>query len=510
MNISIKRAQNDACIDSAERKKYGTQFKKTFIAIICMVAGLTACTNDDNFVEEQAPAGVPMSFNISVNEAESTTNAATTRAAKTSWANGDKIYVFFNGLATKYLILTYDGSSWANTSGGGTLLDTDFSGLGTKKLTAVHFPVAVDVAYADNKFSFTSGGKPVYNYYLFETGKDYTVDGTTITATLSMGKPTDMVQIHVAGIQGSVADYTFGCSKMKPVACASVGTDGAITESVLQAGARVSGFADSDGGIFAGRLVYPGTEKDYTFTVASDANIYTLTRTGKTLTAGKMYNFPSLSTTGGTNWTVTAASDLYVDLGITVDGKSVKWAKCNLGATTETGYGDYFAWGEVTGYNEGKKNFAWSTYTYGSAYDRITKYCNSSSYGKDGFTDALTILQPEDDAAYAALGGKFRMPTKAEFDALLALSKEWVTNYNSSGINGYKFTGNGQTLFLPAAGRRYDTYLYYVGSYGTYLSSSLNHLGNPGLAWSLNFVSDDANTNNYYRYGGFPVRPVSE
>ena len=465
-----------------------------------MAAGLMSCAKDvlDPQEENSQKEGVPMTFNVTVLE---------TKAAKTDWADGDKIYVFFNGLETKYLLLERSSGAWTNTSGGGTLRDTDFSGLGTKKLTAVHFPVAVDVAYADSKFSFTSGGKPVYNYYLFETGKDYTVSGTTVTATLSMGKPADMVQIHVAGIQGSVADYTFGCTKIKPVACASVGTDGAITESVLQAGARLSGVADADGGIFAGRLT-TAAAANYKFTVASDANIYTLTRDSKALTAGKMYNFPSLSTTGGSNWAVQNASDLYVDLGITVGGKKIYWAKCNLGATTETDYGDYFAWGETTGYNEGKTNFAWSNYAWGNADNALTKYCSNSSYGKDGFTDALTTtLLPEDDAAYAALGGEFRMPTKDEMDALCALTKEWVTNYNGSGINGYKFTGNGNTLFLPAAGYQYSTSLYRAGSYGDYWSSSL-YTDIPCVAWRLNFGSGDALKYDFYRCYGLSVRPV--
>ena len=460
---------------------------KKAILLFCMAAGLVSCAKDilDTEKENTQKEGVPMTFNVTVLE---------TKATKTDWADGDKIYVFFNGLETKYLILERSSGVWSNTSGGGTLMDSDFSSLGTKTLTAVHFPVTVDVAYADSKFSFTSGGKPMYNYYLFETGKDYTVDGTTVSATLSMGKPADMVQIHVAGIQGNVADYTFGCSKIRPVACASVGTNGAITESVLQAGARVSGFADSDGGIFAGRLTTTGAA-NYKFTVASDANIYTLTRDGKTLTAGKMYNFPSLSTTGGSNWAVQNASDLYVDLGL-----SVKWAKYNVGATTETGYGDYFAWGETTGYNEGKTNFAsdWSNYYFGTQ-SSFTKYTGSD----------YTVLQKEDDAAYAALGGKFRMPTKAEIDALLALSKKWVTNYNGSGINGYTFTGNGNTLFLPAAGYRDCTDFYDAGSYGYYWSSSLR-TDFPDSAWYLYFISGDAGANDSYRYYGFSVRAVSE
>lgn len=488
--------------------------KKTIIAFICMVAGLLSCTNDDNFVEEQTSAGVPMTFNISVDE------GAATRAAKTAWANGDKIYVFFNGLETKYLVLTYDGTSWSYTSGGGTLESTDFSGIETKTITAVHFPVAVDVTYADSKFSFTSDSKPVYNYYLYETGKAYTVSGTTVNATLSMGKPADMVQIHVAGIQANISAYTFGCSKIKPVACASVGTDGAITENVLQAGARVSGFADSDGGIFSGRLVYPDEEKDYTFTVASDANIYTLTRDNKTLTAGRMYNFPSLSTTGGSNWTVQNASDLYVDLGL-----SVKWAKCNVGSDTETDYGDCFAWGETTGYNEGKTNFAldWSTYLWGNAANALTKYCCDENFGKDGFTDGLTTLLPEDDTAYAAMGGKFRMPTVGEIDELVA-TKENTTDYTWTWCDGssekYKNTtvpgwkvvkkSTSATLFLPAAGAREDTSSpQFVGERGFYWSSSIN-MGYTAQAYMLfTFPNNNVYKNGYWqRKFGFSVRPV--
>lgn len=477
--------------------------KKIFIAFICMAAGLLSCTNDDNILEEQTPAGVPMSFNISVDE------TATMRAAKTSWANGDKIYVFFNGLATKYLVLTYDGSAWTNTSGGGTLLSTDFDGLDTKTITAVHFPTAVDVTYADSKFSFTSGGNPVYNYYLYETGKAYTVDGTTVNATLSMGKPDNMVQIHVAGIQANVSDYTFGCSKMRPVACASVGTDGAITESALQAGARVSGVADADGGIFAGRLVYPGTAKDYKFTLASNSKIYTLTRDSKTLTAGKMYNFPSLTTTGGSNWAVQNASDLYVDLGL-----SVKWAKYNVGATTETESGDYFAWGEVSGYNEGKTNFAWSTYFWGTSNTALTKYCNDANKGKDGYTDALTTLQPEDDAAYAAMGGKFRMPTAAEIQELIDTKSNttdytWTKYPSDAEFECWKIVKNSTnaTLYLRAGGYRYDTYLGSPGILGRYWSSSLDS-EHTDEALDGHFDTSDVNKNNNRRQLGFSVRAV--
>lgn len=483
-----------------------------------MSVGLLSCTSENFTSEEETLASVPMRFDIKV------ADNAETKAVKTDWANGDKIYVFFNGLGTKYLILERSNGIWSNTSGGGTLENTDFENLSTKTLTAVHFPVAVDVSYADNKFSFTNDSKPVYNYYLFQAGKDYTVSGNTVTATLTMGKPADMVQFHVAGIQTNVSDYTFGCSKIKPVACTSVGTNGAVTESVLQAGARLSGVADADGGIFAGRLTTTGSA-DYKFTLASDDYIYTLTRTSRTLTAGKMYNFPALSDTGDSNWAVTNASDLYVDLGITVGNKKVYWAKYNLGATTETDYGDYFAWGEITGYknykyNNGSTKFYWSNYLWGNTSTALTKYCNDARYGKGGFIDGLMTLQPEDDAAYAALGGKFRMPTSSEIDALLALSKEWVNNYNNTGISGYMFTGNGNTLFLPAGGKPYDNNSNEdcsAGNKGFYWSSSFHMYygwNYPEMASSLYFYKDSSSKKierqGGSRYSGFSVRPVSD
>ena len=280
---------------------------KKAIFLLCLAVGFLSCTKEPVTTQESA-TGVPMNFEISVAE---------TKADKTTWADGDKIYVFFKGLAAKYLVMTYNATTgWANTSGGDTLLDTDFSSLETKTLTAVHFPVNVKVTYDNGRFSFANSLslKPVYNYYLFQTGNAYTVAGATVTATLTMGKPADMVQIHVAGIQGEVSAYTFGCSKIRPVACKSVGTDGTITENVLHAGALLSGIADSDGGIFAGRLTDPGVETNYTFTVTDNSNIYTLTRSNRALTAGKMYNFPALSETGGANWSVSAKDSEYTDL----------------------------------------------------------------------------------------------------------------------------------------------------------------------------------------------------
>ena len=210
--------------------------------------------------------------------------------------------------------------------------------------------------------------------------------------------------------------------------------------------------------------------------------------------------------------------DYAVDLGL-----SVKWATCNVGATTPEGTGDYFAWGDTATYykpgyaqyespewKEGKGNgYDWSSYKYcNGSYNTQTKYCNSSSYGNNGFTDTKTTLDPEDDVAHVAWGGSWRMPTQADFNELLDnCDWSWVTQ---NGVNGWKVTSrkdSSRSIFLPAAGYRYGTDLNYVGSSGYYWSSSLSTDG-PYCAWYLSFNSDDHGTNYNYRYVGRSVRPV--
>ena len=193
---------------------------------------------------------------------------------------------------------------------------------------------------------------------------------------------------------------------------------------------------------------------------------------------------------------------VYVDLGLP---SGLKWADRNVGADKVEAYGDYFAWGET----KAKSDYSWSTYAYGSAKDELTKYCSKSSYGLNGFTDALTELELSDDAARANWGGNWRMPTDADFQELINnTTAEWVENYNGTGVKGYRFTSiNGNHIFLPAAGYRYDTSLDYVGSYGFYRSRSL-YQSDPYRAYGLGFNSGGVYVSNGYRNYGLSVRPV--
>ena len=75
------------------------------------------------------------------------------------------------------------------------------------------------------------------------------------------------------------------------------------------------------------------------------------------------------------------------------------------------------------------------------------------------------------DAARANWGGSWRLPTIAEMEELVNnCTWQWRTQ---NGVNGYKVTApNGNHIFLPAAGYRYESSLRNAGSGGYYWSST--------------------------------------
>ncbi|MCQ2069423.1 MAG: DUF1566 domain-containing protein [Bacteroidaceae bacterium] len=214
----------------------------------------------------------------------------------------------------------------------------------------------------------------------------------------------------------------------------------------------------------------------------------------------KSYNSTS---TGGDDNNNNNSPYEYVDLGL-----SVKWATYNVGATKPEEYGDYFAWGET----ETKSSYSWRSYkfrTSGDSYSNVkfNKYNTSSSYGT---VDNKTTLDAADDVAHIKWGGSWRMPTTFEQDELRDYCTWTWTTLN--GVNGYRVTSNmsgytDRSIFLPAAGYRYDTYFDYAGSCGYYWSSSL-YTDYPYSAWSVDFGSSGVNAYISSRYLGFSVRPV--
>ena len=138
------------------------------------------------------------------------------------------------------------------------------------------------------------------------------------------------------------------------------------------------------------------------------------------------------------------------------------------------------------------------------------------TYNKDnaallsaGYIDSTGNLVAAHDAATAHLGAPWRMPTDAEFAALIEnCTTTWIT---TNGVSGQLVTGKDayadRSIFLPAAGDGYDSGLRYPGSYGSYWSSTPGS-DNSNYAWDLHFYSGYFGGGRYGRYTGQSVRPV--
>jgi RNA polymerase subunit RPABC4/transcription elongation factor Spt4 len=183
----------------------------------------------------------------------------------------------------------------------------------------------------------------------------------------------------------------------------------------------------------------------------------------------------------------------YVDLGLP---SGTLWATCNIGASKPEEFGNYFAWGETSGYNEGKRIFDDEHYKFrikkksmsGSKWI-YTKYCDNKNNGE---VDNKLSLDKEDDAAYVQWGKGWRMPTTAQFEELI--NKEYTTQelISKSGVKGLLITSkaNGNSIFIPEAGHHgYDVTNGYSGE----IERKSHYYKNSGNYWTKDRLSGTYN-----------------
>ncbi|MDE5773615.1 MAG: DUF1566 domain-containing protein, partial [Muribaculaceae bacterium] len=176
----------------------------------------------------------------------------------------------------------------------------------------------------------------------------------------------------------------------------------------------------------------------------------------------------------------------YVDLGLP---SGLKWATCNVGASSPTDYGDYFAWGEI----KPKSNYTVSTSI--TANKSIGDFSGNVNY----------------DAARANWGGTWRMPSDTEMRELVNKCT-WVWT-SKSGVKGCLVKGpNGNEIFLPATGEFSGESLYNCGFEGNYWSSTPDHTDYDGdrLEFDVHFDGLGISVQWSNRPYGYSVRPVSE
>lgn len=171
----------------------------------------------------------------------------------------------------------------------------------------------------------------------------------------------------------------------------------------------------------------------------------------------------------------------WVDLGLP---SGTKWATMNVGASSETDYGNYYI-------------------------------CRAGS----------DVYQPEtmpnnQDTATVVYGENWTTPTYIQIQELIQnTTYEFVIDYNSSGKNGALFTAeNGATLFIPAAGFAHESEEKYNEPTDTYYyDAEYTGLGLDVYIRGEGFLNEDDDNmtglhngqlEQLYEFSGYPVRPV--
>lgn len=317
----------------------------------------------------------------------------------------------------------------------------------------------------------------------FQESGNYSVDITGLTPTISYAfRPYSIIGSQVSYGEAVTLRIPSTAEVVLTEAATGVGVHSATLSGVLSADVDPS--EQTVTSFELNGKIYLSSEMDETrhFTLTKDDlmpdtqySFRAVARVGDNTFYGEMLSFKTDP--------LPVVEEDYVDFGL-----SVLWATCNLGASGPTENGARYAWGEI----EPKTSVGWANYKWcmGSP-ETLTKYTLSVDSPQP---DNKTRLDPEDDAAAVTLGGKWRMPTAAEFNELL--DNCTVTETIVEDSNGILLTSKvpgfiGNSIFLP-----YPTLSYYTACYWTANLCSAYSAGARALIYGKkineNFVAERA------------------
>ena len=277
---------------------------RKYLSIICgvllvgiLAISFTSCTKEDKV----APKIKTLKFDVKVNNGSPLNE---TKAVKTGWVVGDKMYAFFNvsaGATTghlkaiKYVTLTYNGTGWDGELSGELTDPNEIGTAGT--MYTVYFPFGGVSIASDGGSGVTFktagnvneslNGQPIYTFYMTDN-TEYTVstagDVGTLHANFTVEIPDDYVYFFVnrdGEKFNSNEKYRLSAQGIIPTACTSFSA-GTFSESAMDAGRCLLGYAFNDAGIaFSGKI-------DGSWASAADHRFYLSTEEGGTLS--KIFN----------------------------------------------------------------------------------------------------------------------------------------------------------------------------------------------------------------------------
>ena len=330
---------------------------------------------------------------IQVNQEEDT------RAVKTGWETGDKVYVFFDhffldyltdpeigksGYSSdvQYLTLTYNGDSWLSAFAD-EALEAYLLGQSSGALTAVYYS---DIEPQFRALHSIRGSKEEFyvnvkngsnhpGFYLFDSSVSYTVENGKLSATLNMHPHERAVRFYVPGLTLGSTSHRFesdqvGINSLESISSENAGSGFQDARINLSSASNYSVWPKYiDGGAeFYGRLlnsVELGQSDVYVIKIVdpmeiawdtSDDVVYAIAR--NTALEGKdNLRLPSITSS---EWVKVMPLDKRSgtfnghDWELMGDGR--KWARMNVGAMDKYDDGTLMTWEEASdfdGWGEG-------------------------------------------------------------------------------------------------------------------------------------------------------------
>ena len=460
---------------------------RLWLPMMCATMMLTACSSDDSNADpkpEPQPEVKTIFYTATVGDATRATVADNNKDIY--FATGDKLYIsssdagysdlkgtleLKSGAGTNHATfegtLTYTGSDPTDaTNLSATLVGTSNVGvqISDGKVTGIDYSTAICVA--DGSISSSAVNEAVKKY-------------SYLTGTNTFGAHSFTLTQHTAFLNFTIK--VPGTESGTPCAVSVAGVGGG-TGSVT---------SETSGDDVVLKFVAPVATQTLSSASVMVKNQYGIPFGGTTTLIARVYN---ISKTIDVNHE-------YVDLGLP---SGTKWAKTNLGATTETGYGDFYAWGGTTGYS--------SSVATDHTFDKANApYYSGSGDTYNKYTSQDGVLEASDDAATQSRGTAWHIPTKAQFEELISYTTKERTS------TGYRFTSNitgytDKSIFLPFAGNRSNTSINNQGLGGSYWTSTGMGHDYDTAPYSIGFFYNPEETphikQNVDRSTGMTIRPV--
>ncbi len=546
------------------------------IAIAFIPVLLAGCSSDDSVVEQEpnnnTPSKQQVTFTASLEDAITTrtsTSYNSTDGWKTVWTSGDKIKIS-NG-ASNTGVFEIPNASAIKSNGQEatfTLCDDETFTNGDGAFYAAY--PADGVTLSGSSISGTiptlqdlSAATEVNPAYQYMTA--YTTDGNLsfknivsffkINVTSSTAFPINVIKVVANDGTYLSGNFTTTISTTGAPTSISVSGDNAKTFVELQSDAAMNG-------TYYLAVVAPITSKTLKMTLLLESNavksgsnvieqkIYQRINTGLTFGYKNVYDLGTYDA-NNTKMQAKILSNV-IDLGLP---SGTIWATRNIAGTynadslftKEIGdFGQYYSWAEDYGYGESwdinpahsttdkpnqssiftgrrwpqtdKTEYTWQAYKWSN--EGATTFYRYTNYA------TTPTIYTEDDVAYIKSGGLYCMPTYTQQKELMnevyctkgVLKNGTPTKYNGNnkkpGVQFTSTTYTSRSLWLPAAGSRYEeslTSIHETGKNAQYWSRTMHKTDNAYaycIDWPTPQSGDSDNMSNDRRFSGRSIRAV--